>query len=186
MDSITRFRVSKSETLGVEVISEVSRKRGGFGRGNAARRIQGIAHEGKAGVCQMNTDLVRPSGHNRDLYQRGFSATFEQANSTVSLFTPLVDSVNLIQKAMGYGADGRLDIELLAPRATLHESPVDSEYFAFLPRRGQEGARESGSGEQGDSGCTASQAVKRGSVRITFLHEMEEGVEQKAASGQHG
>ena len=88
--------MNKSQTLGVQQISTISRQGRalagvGFAR-SAPHHVEGVAHYRETGSGQMNANLVRTASGNMDLQQSFFSYRISSENAAVAAGTCAIDS----------------------------------------------------------------------------------------------
>jgi hypothetical protein len=149
----------KAHSMSVEVIARRARKRVPLRRGDAARRVERIAHERMTRGREVNADLMGSASLDLDLYERPALAVLEKANSASRPFSRCAHGVDRAEKAMRDEADGLLEDRLTRRKSARHEGAITS-FHILLPRTGEGAPRIRAQCEEHDSRRPPSEPVE--------------------------
>jgi hypothetical protein len=128
-DPSRRAWMRKAHSMGVEVIARGTGKRVPVRRGDPARRVERIAHQGMTRGREVDADLVGPARLDLDLHERRVFAVLEKTNAASRPLSRRAHGVDRAEKAMGHEADGCSRI--VSPKGN---RPV-TRARSFAPRR---------------------------------------------------
>ena len=158
-DLSRRAWMRKAHSMGVEVIARGTGKRVPVRRGDPARRVERIAHEGMTRGREVDADLMGPARLDLDLYERRVFAVLEKTNAASRPLSRRAHGVDRAEKTMRHEADGVLENRLAQRKPSRHESAIAS-LHVVLPRTGESAARIRAQREEHDSRRPPSETVE--------------------------
>src|SRR3990172_4781831 len=165
-DLLRRARVREAQSMSVEVISRGAGKRVPVRRGDAARRVERISHEGITRGREVDADLMGPARLDLDLYERAALAVLEETNAASRPLSRRAHGVDRAQKAMRHEADGVLENRLAPRKSARHQSAIAS-FHVILPRTGEGAPRLRAQREEHDSRRPPSEPGGRRGVSVS-------------------
>jgi hypothetical protein len=175
--------VKKSDAMRVESISAGAGKGGSLGWRDASRRIQRIAHERMSRGGEMDADLMRAPGLDRDLDQRRSTAMLEEASPAPGPLPRRAHGVNRPEERVGNEADRMIENRLALGKAARHDAAI-APFDLGLPGAGQRPPCLRSEREENDPRCSPTETMERRSGRIPPSHPREKRVLEEASPGK--